>query len=255
MTATIKTAPVLQHQDGQERESVRLSSHTSSRSQRITSGKETQPSPEHYEAVKAAVTVPDVGRMYGLEINRNGKALCPFHNDHHPSLKLYAERFKCFSCGASGTVIDLTTRLLGLTPADAVRRLNLDFGLNLPLNREETPEEAAEAKQRRERRAFVKDAEARFNKWRDQTLRVLTLCLQISDDAEGVPPDDLTEEEILALRYAPALEYWSDTLNDERDTPERIARQMQVLRRREEVETACQAILIVFRTRLNSYSR
>ena len=71
----------------------------------------------------------------------------------------------------------------------------------------------------------------------------------------GLSPDDLAAEEVIAVRYAPALEYWFDILNDEDNTPERIARQMQVLRRREEVETACQAILIVFRTRLNSYSR
>ena len=227
----------------------------SSRTHSITPQRQKQPQPEHYEADKASVTVPDVGRMYGLEINRNGKALCPFHNDHHPSLKLYAERFKCFACGTSGTVIDLAAQLLGLTPADAVRRLNADFGLNLPLEREATPEEALEAKQRRERREFVKDAEARFNKWRDQTLRALTLCLQVADGAEGVPPDELTDEEVLGLRYAPALEWWFDVLNDERDTPERIERQMPVLRRRGEVEAVGRRIWTAWQMRLTNYSR
>lgn len=42
-------------------------------------------------------------------------ALCPFHDDHHPSLYLNpkSNRFRCFSCGAHGDALDLTIKLLG----------------------------------------------------------------------------------------------------------------------------------------------
>ena len=42
-------------------------------------------------------------------------ALCPFHDDHHPSLYLNpkSNRFRCFSCGAHGDVLDLAIKLLG----------------------------------------------------------------------------------------------------------------------------------------------
>ena len=55
-----------------------------------------------FETVKAAVTVKQAAEHYGLKINRNGMACCPFHNDRHPSLKLNEDYFFCFGCGAGG---------------------------------------------------------------------------------------------------------------------------------------------------------
>ena len=39
-----------------------------------------------FTTVKAAVTVRQAAEHYGLQVSRNGMALCPFHNDRHPSL-------------------------------------------------------------------------------------------------------------------------------------------------------------------------
>ena len=41
-----------------------------------------------YENIKAAISVKQAAEHYGLKVNRNGMACCPFHNDRHPSLKL-----------------------------------------------------------------------------------------------------------------------------------------------------------------------
>ena len=41
-----------------------------------------------FETIKAAVPVRQAAEHYGLKVNRNGMACCPFHNDRHPSLKL-----------------------------------------------------------------------------------------------------------------------------------------------------------------------
>ena len=56
-------------------------------------------------------------------------ACCPFHEDRHPSMKLYEDHFYCFACGAHGDVIDLTAGLLGVSSAEAVQRLAADFGI------------------------------------------------------------------------------------------------------------------------------
>ena len=52
----------------------------------------------------------------GIEVGRQHKALCPFHQDRHPSLHfdIKRNRFKCFSCGASGNVIDLVMRYMNI---------------------------------------------------------------------------------------------------------------------------------------------
>lgn len=82
------------------------------------------------QSIKTNVAPADAARRYGLTVQRNGMALCPFHNDTHPSMKLYDDHFYCFACGAHGDVIDLTSRLLGLSFAEAVQRLAVDFGIS-----------------------------------------------------------------------------------------------------------------------------
>ena len=83
-----------------------------------------------YENIKAAISVKQAAEHYGLKVNRNGMACCPFHNDRHPSLKLNEEYFFCFGCGASGDVIDFTARLFGISLKDATEKLAEDFGIN-----------------------------------------------------------------------------------------------------------------------------
>ena len=39
-----------------------------------------------FQNVKYGVNCREAAERYGVSINRQGKALCPFHNDRHPSL-------------------------------------------------------------------------------------------------------------------------------------------------------------------------
>ena len=82
-----------------------------------------------FESVKAAVTLRQAAEHYGLTVSRNGMTCCPFHKDRHPSMKLNKDYFFCFGCGASGDVIDFTTRLFGLSPYAAAKKLEIDFGI------------------------------------------------------------------------------------------------------------------------------
>ena len=81
-----------------------------------------------FETVKQSVTARQAAKAYGLEVDVHGMALCPFHDDHHPSLKL-DQRFYCFGCHASGDVIDFTARLFCLSPKAAAQKLAEDFGI------------------------------------------------------------------------------------------------------------------------------
>ena len=82
-----------------------------------------------FTMVKAAVTVRQAAEHYGLQVNRNGMALCPFHNDCHPSLYVSDDHYHCFACGEHGDVIDLTAKLFDLRLYDAARKLASDFHL------------------------------------------------------------------------------------------------------------------------------
>ena len=83
-----------------------------------------------FERVKAAVTLRQAAKAYGLRVLPNGMTCCPFHEDKHPSLKLNEDYFFCFGCGASGDVIDFTARLFGISLKDAARKLSADFGIS-----------------------------------------------------------------------------------------------------------------------------
>ena len=82
-----------------------------------------------YQRIKAAVTTRQAAESYGLKVSPSGMALCPFHNDHHPSLKL-DKRYYCFGCGEQGDVIDFTARFLGVSPHSAAIQLARDFGID-----------------------------------------------------------------------------------------------------------------------------
>lgn len=98
-------------------------------------------------------TVKQAAERYGVEVGKNGMALCPFHHDTHPSLKLNEDYFFCFGCGATGDVIDFTARLFGLSQKEAVQKLTADFGLDPrpPAQQQHIPKPDAEQPQSMER--------------------------------------------------------------------------------------------------------
>ena len=83
-----------------------------------------------YQTVKSAITVRQVGEMYGMEPDRHGMVCCPFHSDSDPSMKLNDTYYYCFGCGANGDAIDLTAKLFDLNPRQAAEKLASDFGLD-----------------------------------------------------------------------------------------------------------------------------
>ena len=83
-----------------------------------------------FEIIKENVNLREAAELYGIDVNRYGKALCPFHNDRHPSLYVADDHYYCFTCGEHGDVIDFVGRLFQLSPYDAARKLMADFHLS-----------------------------------------------------------------------------------------------------------------------------
>ena len=81
-----------------------------------------------FEAVKQTVTTRQAAELYGIRVNRYGMAVCPFHNDRNPSMKV-DKRFHCFACQADGDAIDFVSRLFGLSSKEAAMKLADDFGI------------------------------------------------------------------------------------------------------------------------------
>lgn len=82
-----------------------------------------------FEIVKYGVSCREAAERYGVEVNHYGMALCPFHNDRHPSLYVADDHYYCFACGEHGDVIDFVSKLFRLSLYDAVQKLTADFHL------------------------------------------------------------------------------------------------------------------------------
>lgn len=111
-----------------------------------------------FEIVKDSVDIVDAAERYGITVSRYKKALCPFHDDHHPSLSFKEQRFKCYACGASGDVIDLIGHLANLSPLDTVRELNDTFHLRIDVDKHVPSEEI-------KRRKLVAEGKRAFKEW------------------------------------------------------------------------------------------
>jgi DNA polymerase len=71
----------------------------------------------------------------------NGKVVCPFHDDHTPSLVVYNDHYHCFVCGAHGDHIDWLMMAEGMDRRQAIQFLATWDGSTaerLPDNKETT---------------------------------------------------------------------------------------------------------------------
>jgi len=95
--------------------------------------------PRHSEQTLAAIKqAVDIVTLVGesLTVHRAGskfKTLCPFHDDHHPSMELNPDRqsFKCWSCGAGGDIFDFVKDYERVDFPEALRMLADRAGITL----------------------------------------------------------------------------------------------------------------------------
>ena len=83
-----------------------------------------------FQNVKYGVSCREAAERYGVSVNRQGKALCPFHNDRNPSLYVADDHYYCFARGAHGDVIDFAANFFDLPLYEAAQRLAADFDID-----------------------------------------------------------------------------------------------------------------------------
>ena len=161
-----------------------------------------------FEAVKDNVTTRQAAEMYGIKVNRNSMAVCPFHNDKNPSMKV-DKRFHCFACQADGDVIDFVSRLCGLPCKEAAMKLADDFGISYDSRHKPTV------------RPHIREptAEQLYQKEEARCYRVLTDYFHLLRrwETQHAPkqPDDVWHPLFVeALQRKSHIEYLIDTLID-----------------------------------------
>ena len=119
--------------------------------------------------VTDSLRIHDVMEYYGVQFNSRGFAKCPFHTEKTASLSIKNEHYKCFGCGAYGSVIDFVMQYFNLKFTQALVKLDNDFHLGITMKRPTYRERAQEAENRRIDRAY--------KEWREELHQeYLTLC-------------------------------------------------------------------------------
>ena len=87
------------------------------------------------DQVNASIDIVDVVSRY-LELNKNNKALCPFHNDHKPSLSVSPQKqiFKCFVCETKGGAIQFIMQKENITYPQAIETLANMYNIVIEYN-------------------------------------------------------------------------------------------------------------------------
>ena len=116
------------------------------------------------EKVKSALNIVNVVESF-THLHKAGvnyKGVCPFHDDHTPSMVVSPSRqtYHCFVCGASGDVIAFVQHYLNLSFIEALRWCANLAGLEFP-QKEMTIEEETRYKQRESQRIAI-EAAAKF---------------------------------------------------------------------------------------------
>ena len=88
------------------------------------------------ERVKDSANIFEVVSEY-ISLKKQGVyyvGLCPFHDDHHPSMKVSPNRgtYHCYSCDAKGDAIKFVQEKEHVSFPEAVRRLANKYGISIP---------------------------------------------------------------------------------------------------------------------------
>lgn len=90
--------------------------------------------------IQRKVNIVDVIQNY-LPVEKKGKnyfAICPFHDDHNPSLSISPEKqiYTCFVCGASGNVFNFVMNYENISFTSSVIKVANLVGVNLDIKQD-----------------------------------------------------------------------------------------------------------------------
>ena len=156
-----------------------------------------------FGTVKTSINTREAAARYGVEVNRHGKALSPFHNDRNPSLFVDDDHYHCFACGEHGDVIDFTAKLYGLTLYDAAKKLAYDFGITQDKAMQEKLNRKSEAQRLRENEKLCFSTLMEY-------MKLLQTWMVVC--APRTPEDDVDSRFTEACHWLSYVEYLVDTL-------------------------------------------
>lgn len=122
---------------------------------------------ETIDSIKSAADIVSVASDLGMSPKKQGKlwaVVCPFHQDHDPSMKLYPDTgtYHCYVCEAHGDVFDLVMEVNNCEFIDAAKWLAKKYGIEV--KEESKPRDPAKEEHENRQRTAMKLATEWYQK-------------------------------------------------------------------------------------------
>ena len=178
-----------------------------------------------FHEIKSMISVRQVAESYGLKVNRNGMACCPFHNDKHPSMKIDSSHYYCFGCGTHGDAIGYVAEMFSLSQYDAAYKIIQDFKLPIETEHKISDDEKNSYRKLVEQKQYAETVKKRFERWADETIDQLKESKHLIEEAKDLIFTKEPGTAVISNGFAYMLhqqekiEYWLDILcmGDEAD--------------------------------------
>lgn len=162
--------------------------------------------------VKQRADIVKTAQLYGLNLNRAYKCVCPFHKEKTASLSISPQKqiWKCFGCGKGGDVISLVSELLNVNALEAAKSINYTLGLGLDPNQKTSYFQINKYKEKRK-------TEEMFKKWENKTFQLLCDYLHLlwhweEERAPKSPDEEADDLYIEALHNKDYIDYLIDAI-------------------------------------------
>ena len=133
-----------------------------------------------FSEVKARVSCIEICQDAGVALTKKGNnyiGICPFHSEKTASFVVHPDHYYCFGCGEGGDSISFISKLQGLKPLEAAKKIITRFNLPIEINQIDKP--ARRKKKRRYNQAdFLRALEA----WRDSTFPIYVAWLHAIEE-------------------------------------------------------------------------
>lgn len=171
-----------------------------------------------FHEIKSMISVRQVAESYGLKVNRNGMACCPFHNDKYPSMKIDSSHYYCFGCGAHGDAVGYVAEMFSLSQYDAACKIIQDFNLPIETEHKISDDEKNAYRKLVEQKQYAETVKKRFERWADETIDQLKECKHLIEEAKDLIFTKEPGTAVISNGFAYMLhqqekiEYWLDIL-------------------------------------------
>ena len=153
------------------------------------------------DTIRATVPMLHAVEFYYPELNpRHNRIPCPIHNGKDYNFAFGTDWYKCYVCGAAGDVISFVKESQGApTRLDAIKRINNDFMLHLPLRGEVDTQFSETASKRRKE---AEERRAARQAWEDKYHALMDEWIELDKTLRELNPDTAEAAETLAQAQA-----------------------------------------------------